>query len=48
MPDDPLGEETRRLGQFLEFGALDVVVGLDEAEMDDEASIALPSIAGGR
>jgi hypothetical protein len=50
-PLDPEGlglldEETRRLGQFLEFGALDVVVGLDEAEMDDDqATIALPSIA---
>lgn len=40
-----LDEETRRLGRFLEFDALDVSVGLDEAEPDDDqATIALPSI----
>lgn len=41
-----LDEEVRRLGRFLEFDALDVSVGLDEAELDDDsqATITLPSI----
>lgn len=40
-----LDEETRRLGRFLEFDELDVVVCLDEAETDDDqATITLPTI----
>lgn len=40
-----LDEETRRLGRFLEFDALDIAVGLDEAEMDDDqATFILPTI----
>ena len=43
-----LHEETRRLGRFLEFAALDVVVGLDDETDDDQATIALPSVILGR
>jgi hypothetical protein len=44
-----LDEETRRLGRLLDFTALDVSVGLDEAEADDDqATITLPSITVGK
>lgn len=40
-----LDEETRRLGRLLGFDALDVSVGLDVAEMDDDqATITLPTM----